>query len=150
MPGIKAPWLTTKVQAVDKDDMFYRRNVYDYYQPSDDLPHRERYVYNNMYYRNTRPIFESKRDGSQTKNWKNFCKKGGWFCMMKKNIGRDTYLSEYSKVEIVNQLLRRMFKSEKQFNNNKATNSKGVEVNVSSFTSHFCIFGSLNNNLFLQ
>lgn len=134
LPGIKASWLTPKEQAVDKRDMFYKRNVYDYYQSSDDLPHRERYVYNP--YEITRPIFAFKRDKElpTTRTWKTFCKKAGWFCMMKRNnLGTDTSLNQYSKDEFFSKLLGRLFKSQKLVQNNNPTKKNVILVNFQPF-----------------
>ena len=142
--------MTPKVQAVDKRDLFYKRNVYDYYKSSDDLPHRERYVYNP--YEIARPIFALKRDKElpTTTNWRNFCKKAGWFCMMKRNnLGTDTSLNQYSKDEFFSKLLGRLFKSQKILNNNNPTTKNVILVNVSCFSSNFCVAFSILAHLII-
>ena len=122
-PRIKVPWLTPKVQAVGKEDMFHKQNVYNYYQPSHDLPLIERSVYNP--YGTTRHILESKRDGKVvritrngkrsgkemriTRNGKNLCKiRGGCIVkpyrdMIKRNRGGDTSLSNKDFFNLMNE-----------------------------------------------
>ena len=102
------------MEDVNKQDLFYDSNAYDYYQPSDDLPHRERIVYSP--YEFTRfPIYESmvaSMNGSPTRNWKSLeermkfygYERGGYDVkpyrgIRKRNHNRDTPTNKYSEDE---------------------------------------------------
>lgn len=148
LPGINAPWLPPTLQAVQTEDRFYNRHAYDYYQTSDDLPHRERQVY-NPYELAKFAVLESGRESSQTRNRRNFYKKRDGYVVRpgyvaprtKKPLHIDSYVNKYSKDPFIIELLRHLHLAN--------TNRNVIKNDVSCWISHFYVAFSILG-LFIQ